>query len=177
MTSEFLRRKELEHVLRLLTPENALAMRVAIHTGLRIGDVLALRPPVKRQFYIREQKTRKVRRVNLTDELVRQLNANGNKAWCFPGRLRPKTRHRTRQAVWKDVKRAAAALRLPVHVSPHTARKVYAVGKLEASRGDLDAVRRALNHTDTTVTAVYTMAEALYNARYEEKDGRTVRKN
>ena len=138
---------------------------------------MALRPPVKRQFYIREQKTRKARRVNLTDELVRQLNANGNKAWCFPGRLRPKTQHRTRQAVWADVHRAAKALRLPVHVSPHSARKVYAVGKLEASRGRVQAVQRALNHEDAAVTAIYAFAAALYDAKYEEgPDGRPRRR-
>ena len=93
MTSEYLRRKELEHVLALLTPDNALAMRVALHTGLRIGDVLALRPPVGRQFWITEQKTGKRRRVNLPDSLAAALNHNANRHWCFPGARSPRLRY------------------------------------------------------------------------------------
>lgn len=43
MTTEYLLNREVGHVLAALTPANALVMRVCLHTGLRVGDVLALR--------------------------------------------------------------------------------------------------------------------------------------
>ena len=173
MRSEYLRAREMEHILALLTPDNELVMRVCLYTGLRVGDVVALAAPVSRQFWITEQKTKKRRRVNLPDSLVSELNRNAFGGWCFPGRLGG---HRTRQAVWRDVSRAAKALRIPVQVSPHTARKIYAVQRLRDSRGKLRTVQKALNHSDMATTMLYTMAEALYDARYEERDGRIVKR-
>lgn len=43
MTTEYLLNEQMEHVLAALTPYNRLVMRVCLHTGLRVGDVLALR--------------------------------------------------------------------------------------------------------------------------------------
>ena len=169
--SEYIPQRELEHVLALLTWENELVMRVCLHTGLRVGDVVALRAPVRRQFWISEQKTGKRRRVNLTQELVDLLNQNAGKTqWAFPGRLDPFGTHRTRQAVWADVKRAQRALRLPENVGTHSARKVFAVRQLSKS-GDLDAVRKRLNHDDAATTSIYAMAEALYRAKYFPAQG------
>ena len=141
--------------------ENALCLRIMLRTGLRIGDVLNLRKDqVARQFWITEQKTGKRRRVGLTDALVKELqrNARGSE-WCFPS-PRDKKRHRTRQAVWADMKRVSRALRIPVNVGPHSARKVYAVHLMQ-EYGDLESVRRALNHDNVTVTALYAMADLL----------------
>lgn len=168
--TEYVEAPEMAHVLRLLTYENELVMRVALHTGLRVGDVVRLRAPVKRQFWIVEQKTQKRRRVNLTQELVDELNKNaGNTRYCFPHRLDPE-KHRTRQAVWSDVKRASKALRLPQNVGPHTARKMYAVEEL-SKKGDLKAVQKILNHDDASVTALYALSDYAYRTRYERGDG------
>ena len=75
MTTEYLLNEQMEHVLSALTPSNRLVMRVCLHTGLRVGDVLALRTEqlLTPQFWITEQKTGKRRRVNLTNELFEQL--------------------------------------------------------------------------------------------------------
>ena len=174
--TEYVELPEMGHVLRLLTRENELVMRVAIHTGLRVGDVVRLRAPVKRQFWISEQKTGKRRRVNLPQDLVDELNKNaGNTRYCFPHRLDP-GKHRTRQAVWSDVKRASKALRLPQNVGPHTARKMYAVEELQR-KGDLKAVQKLLNHDDASVTALYALSDYAYRRRYERgDDGRTKRR-
>ena len=153
-----------------------MVMRVALETGLRVGDVLALRPPVKAQFWITEQKTGKRRRVNLRRERVEQLNRQSGRFWVFEGRTDPE-KHRTRQAVWRDVTRAARAFRLPVNVTPHSARKRYAVEKLRQNRGKLAAVQKAMNHSDQSVTMLYAMADSLYNAKYEQgPDGRIRRR-
>ena len=77
----------------------------------------------------------------------------------FSGAARP-GKHRSRQAVWKDVKRAADALRLPQNVAPHSFRKVYAVD-LMRKYGSIEKVQRALNHGSETTTMIYAMAAQL----------------
>ena len=150
---------KVEQALDLLTESNRLVMRVALDTGLRVGDVLELRTEqLAPQFYITERKTGKRRRVNLSGQLLAQLRQRAGKVWVFPGR--DPSRHRTRQAVWKDLKRAAKALRLVENLTPHSARKIYAVKLLE-KYGDIDRVRRALNHDNLAVTLIYAMADKL----------------
>lgn len=169
MTAEYLLDRELRHVLAALMPANRLVCRVALHTGLRVGDVLSLRTEqLSRQFWVREAKTHKRRRVNLTDALLAELRAQAGAVWVFPGARDP-AKHRTRQAVWRDVRRAAKAFRLPSHVSPHSMRKVYAVDLLRRCKGDLGRVQRALNHSDAATTAIYAMAAELYRAKYGEQ--------
>lgn len=151
-------------------PENRLAVRVSLHTGLRISDVLCLKPEqLKPQFWVIESKTGKRKRVNLPGPLLEDLQHNSGKYWVFPGRNDPK-KHRTRQAVWHDIKRAAAAFRLPQNVGTHSARKVYAVELLK-KYGDLDRVRRALNHAKRypSTTLIYATADALLEAKYTRR--------
>ena len=144
-------------MLDLLTYENRLVMRTLLHTGLRIGDVLQLKPDqLKPNFWITEQKTGKRRQVGLPEPLLSDLRESADAEWVFPGAAPGK--HRTRQAVWKDVKRAAKAFRLPVNASPHSARKIYAAELME-KYGDLERVRRALNHNSESVTLIYAMAD------------------
>ena len=80
-----------------------------------------------------------------------------------------------RQAVWKDVKRAAAALRLTANAAPHSARKVYAV-ELLRKYGDIDRVRRALNHGGLEVTLIYAMADKQLTAAGRRRRGKPGRK-
>ncbi|MEG0756191.1 MAG: tyrosine-type recombinase/integrase, partial [Oscillospiraceae bacterium] len=69
-----------------------------------------------------------------------------------------------RQAVWADVKRAAKAFRLPQNIAPHSFRKVYAVELLE-KYGDIERVKRALNHSSVEVTMIYAMSDKLLLAK------------
>ena len=157
MRTEYLIEKEVERVLDLLTYENRLVLRVLLHTGIRIGDALALRPwQLRPNFWITEQKTGKRRQIGLPEPLLSDLRSSSDSEWVFPGSKPGK--HRTRQAVWKDVKRAAAALRLTANAAPHSARKVYAVDLLN-KYGDMERVRRALNHGGFEVTMIYALAD------------------
>lgn len=166
MTAEYLLRQEMEHVFAALTPANRLVCRVCVATGLRVGDVVALRTAqLAPQFWITERKTRKRRRVNLTKELLSSLRAVAGPVWVFSGARDP-LQHRTRQAVWWDVKRASRAFRLPQNVSPHSLRKVFAVQHLNKHKGDLSSVQRVLNHTDQATTMVYAMSYQLYLSKY-----------
>lgn len=160
MTTEYLLDQEVERVLGLLMPSNALACQVSLHTGLRINDVLSLkREQLKPRFWVTEGKTGKRKLVGLPEDLRNELYLNwkkqGGGEWLFPGR--DPRKHHTRQAVWKDVKRAADAYRLNQNVAPHSFRKVYAVDLME-HYGDIEKVRRALNHESEAVTMIYAMA-------------------
>jgi integrase len=157
MRTEYLLQREVERVLDLLTYENRLVCRVLLHTGLRISDVLQLRPEqLKPNFWITEQKTGKRKQVGLPEPLLSDLLDSKGQHWVFPG-TDPR-KHRTRQAVWKDIKRAAVALRLTVNAAPHSCRKVYAV-ELMKQYGDIERVKRALNHGGYAVTMIYAMAD------------------
>ena len=170
MRTEYLIEREVELVLHLLTYENRLVMRTLLHTGLRIGDVLALRTEqLKPNFWITEQKTGKRRQVGLPEPLLTDLRQSAGGEWVFPG-VKP-GKHRTRQAVWKDVKRAAAAGRLTANAAPHSARKVYAVELLK-KYGDIERVRRALNHGGIEVTIIYALADKQLEAKGQRRRSR-----
>ena len=66
MTTDYLLQREIDNVLSVLTPGNALVMRVCLHTGLRISDVLNLRTEqLAPRFWITEGKTGKRRQIGL----------------------------------------------------------------------------------------------------------------
>lgn len=157
MKTEYLLQREVDNVLSVLTPGNALVMRVALHTGLRISDVLNLRSDqLAPRFWITEGKTGKRRQIGLPQPLLNDLKNTAGKTWVFEGSTPGK--HRTRQAVWKDVKRAAAAFRIKQNIAPHSARKVFAVDLLQ-KYGDIEKVSRALNHSSIAVTLIYALAD------------------
>lgn len=167
MKTEYLFEKEVDNVLSALTDTNRLVMRVCLHTGLRVGDVLALTPDkLKPHFWVTEQKTGKARQVGLPEPLLSDLRKHSGKHWVFEGR--DPRKHHTRQAVWKDVKRAADAFRIKQNIGPHSARKVYAVKLLE-KYGDMEKVRRALNHNSEVVTLIYAMADKQLEAKYRRR--------
>lgn len=174
MRTEYVLEREVDLILAALTDANRLVIRTALTTGLRIGDVLALKPDrLKPHFWVTEEKTGKKRQVGLPEPLLSDLKKHAGEKWVFPGRDPEK--HLTRQAVWKDVKRAAAAFRLPQNVAPHSFRKVYAV-ELMRKYGDIDRVRRALNHGNESVTMIYALADAQLSAKYRRRRNTTGRK-
>lgn len=171
MTTEYLLNREVDQVLYALTPSNRLVIQTALHTGLRLSDVLRLRTDqIKPRFWVTESKTGKKKLVGLPAPLLAELRAQAGRNYVFEGRYGEGT-HRTRQAVWQDVKRAARAYRLPQNVAPHSFRKVYAVN-LMRKYGDIDKVRRALNHGSTTVTSIYAMADMRLEAKQRSKGAR-----
>lgn len=152
-------------LLMALTPPNRLAILVSMTTGLRIGDVLSIKTSQvqKGKFGVVESKTGKRRQVRLGTALQQQiLGTCAGKVWAFPGRLHPHTQHRTRQAVYKDLRRAADLFRLPAGliVAPHSARKIYAVMEYRRTC-DIRHVQRLLNHSAEAVTILYAMADQI----------------
>lgn len=165
MTTEYMLNKEVDRVLHLLTPSNRLVMRTVLHTGLRVSDVLSLKTEqLKPRFWVTEAKTGKRKMVGLPADLLRDIKEESGKIWAFPGLKYGK--HRTRQAVWYDIKRAAKACRLPQNCGTHSMRKVYAV-ELLRKYGDIEKVRKLLNHKYGSVTMIYAMADRLYEQKYK----------
>lgn len=140
--------------------KNALALRVSLETGLRIDDVLKLTPSDLKGQTIRgkAEKTGKPFKKVLSKDLANRLKEIGNRYYIFPHRTKPKD-HRTRQAVWKDVKKAAKLLKLSGNIAPHSARKTYAV-ELFRDSGIKD-VQKELQHDHTDTTLLYAFADLL----------------
>lgn len=160
--ADYVDRVEFGHLLAALMPPNRLALEVSLATGLRISDVLNMRTDqLKERMTVRELKTGKTRRVRLPAELYARCLAQAGKVWVWEGR-QDWRKHRTRQAVYKDLKRAAALFRLPrgLQISPHTARKVYAVTQYQTGHS-LQRVQQLLQHSNEAVTMIYAMADEL----------------
>ena len=148
----------MELVLHALTRANELAARVALQYGLRIGDVLRLtrKDVEKGQTTIKEEKTGKRRTIKWTKQLREQLLIECGKVYVFEHRTDYR-RHRTRQTVYKDIKRAAKLLHVSGLVGTHSLRKSYAVRKYQAC-GDMRKVKALLCHSDEAVTMLYALA-------------------
>ena len=161
MRAEWLPKGEMYVVLGALSAENRLACEISLATGLRINDVLALTPEKvsKQRFTLREEKTGKTRRVRLPAELVKRALLISGQHYIFEHRLNGR-RHRTRQAVFKDLKKACANFGIKKNVAPHSLRKIYAVEEYERT-GDLKKVQKLLNHSNEAVTMLYAMANAV----------------
>lgn len=176
-SADYIDPEELKHVLAALTAPNRLAMEISLATGLRIGDVLKLPSNSLRRgrrLTVREQKTGKSRRLTLPQDLwERALKISGN-TWIFSGRL-DENKSRTRQAVWKDLHRAAALFRCKPQISPHSARKTYAVAKYQ--KLGLKGVQALLGHSNEATTLLYALADQLTQRKRGTKNDRNRRKS
>ncbi len=165
MRSDFIEKDELGHILFALTPSNRLVCKVALETGLRIGDILALKTAdlKKGSFTITEQKTGKKKRLRLREGLRSELLSQAGTVFVFPHRL-DENRHRSRQAVYTDIKRSAKLFRVKENITPHSLRKSYSVDLYRKS-GDLKKVVEALNHDNELTTMLYALADILTKKR------------
>ena len=113
MKTKAIEKDTLDLVLMALFPENRLVCKVSLAKGLRVSDVLTLKPSDLRTSRptVTDSKTKKRHRVNLPADIYAELQKVCGKNWVFEGRS-DIHKHRTRQAVYKDIQRAAGALRL-----------------------------------------------------------------
>ena len=77
--------------------------------------------------------------------------------------------------MYKDLRRVATLYRvdgkkLIEHISPHSARKVYAVEAYQKTRS-LRKVQELLNHEDEAVTMLYALADVLTARNHGAKMG------
>ena len=139
--------------------ENALAVRLSLETGMRIGDAVALPKSALngRRVAFRAQKTGKAAEVEISADLARRLSTISGDRWIFTGLDSQK--HRTRQAVYKDLRTVAVQYGLVEHISPHSARKTYAVGVYHSD--GLKACQQRLQHDREATTLIYALADKI----------------
>lgn len=164
--------------------ENSLALRTSLETGWRISDVLSLTPKQiqGRTVRIVAQKTGKADKKVISADLAKRLKQISGKDFVFEGRFGDKPR--TRQAVWKDIKRSARQLKLDGNISCHSARKTYAVEDFKD--GGLAQVQKDLQHSDVNTTMLYAFADLIdktpavqgvdFSQKKEEKPKKTKEK-
>lgn len=141
---------------------------IAVESGLRIDDVLSLPASAveKQTFTVTEKKTGKRRRIRWhadTRKYAETYARSHGKPFLFPHRT-DSARHRTRQAVWKDLKRASALFRFDFNLAPHSLRKYRAV-EIYRRTGSLEKVKSEFLHDDMSVTILYALADFLTEER------------
>lgn len=164
--SDYVKSDTVGVLLWALQPANRLACEVALQTGWRIDDVLALKSDDvrkaldgKRSISIKEAKTGKKSTKKLPVALLRKLSEIAGRIYVFEGRDDYR-KHRTRQAVFLDIKKAASRFNLKINLAPHSLRKNYAV-YLRKQGKTLEQIRNELNHKDTATTMIYALADEL----------------
>jgi len=176
--SRYINGGDLEKIIHNVPASERLPFEIAVSTGLRIGDVVAIRldqiDDSGDNMLIRfvAQKTGKEGSATIPPPLAarirRQMRSLRTSKFLFPPAKRyAKTPHLTRQTCWARMKRAARAAGVSLDgVSPHSLRKVYAVD-LRHEKG-LAAVRDALQHSNDAVTRVYAYADTVLNFESDE---------
>ena len=157
MKAQYIDKGKFKHLYAVMQYENVLALRVALETGMRIGDVLALRVENLRARTISyvAQKTGKRDKKVIDTHTADELRRNASNGWLFPGRD-PK-KHRTRQAVYSDLRKACAVLGVSEHVTPHSTRKIMAVDYFREH--GLTETQKALQHDRADTTMIYAFAD------------------
>jgi integrase len=161
MRSAFLQETTVKAIKSCLHWRDWLPYQVSIETGLRIGDVLALRwcniEPSGRVLFM-AKKTGKIGDTYIRPSTLTLIkSASFRSPWLFPGQKAGK--HLTRQAAWYRVKKACKLAKIDAQgISPHSFRKIFAVEALRAS-GDLSAVQKKLQHDGLGDTALYAFSD------------------
>jgi integrase len=143
-----------------MTYDNVLALRISLETGLRIDDVLSIRADDLRGRTLRgiAEKTGKPYKKTISQDLANRLRGLNRVGYIFPHRIK-QGEHRTRQAVWKNMKQAARILGIELNAAPHSARKTYSV-ELFHDKG-LAAAQKELQHDNISTTMLYVFSDIL----------------
>lgn len=134
-----------------------LPFQISIETGLRVGDVVALKASAVKSdgIHFKAQKTGKKGVAKISAALRRALPKGSG--YLFPSPRDP-SQHITRQALWGRVKRAAKSAGVDLDgVSPHSFRKSFAV-ELYKDKG-FAAVQSALQHANAATTELYAFSD------------------
>jgi site-specific recombinase XerD len=144
------------------TPHRSLCMvRLMLEAGLRVGEVVALRPEHLDmrtcRLMVREGKGAKDRVLWITDDsrdlIGAWLNRRPDSPWLFPTRDggRVSTRY-MREMVKRSARKAGVAEW--ERLSPHSLRHTFATDLLNAT-GNIRLVQKALGHASVATTQLY----------------------
>lgn len=164
MRAEFIEKGEFVRMLKDMREDCKLVMLVSLETGLRVSDVLGLTyAQALLHAPITERKTKKTCTIDLPSYLDSAISARWARSSCqasalvFPSdRDTRKPLHRS--TVYRAVKRAFDDC--GANVTPHTARKIYAV-ELYRQTGRIEEVQRRLRHDSPETTLLYIFSDRL----------------
>lgn len=164
MEADYLPENVIDEILSQMKPINALALRLSLATGLRIGDVLSIKwkDLNANELTKTSAKTGKIGKYILPlavfNDILSLCPYGGKGAYIFKGR--GKTKHITRQTIYLDMRRASARLKVLEHATPHSARKTFAV-KLRKSGASESEIQAALQHSNKGTTRIYSRSDNL----------------
>lgn len=164
--SDYISSDTIGPLLWALTRADKLICELCLQTGWRVDDVLNLRTEqvkhaltLKRTaLTITERKTGKRSRKEIPRQLLQDCKEQAGELYVFQGRDDYR-KHRTRQAVFLDIKRAAKKFNIKLNLSPHSMRKNYAVYMYH--KHGLERVQAELNHDNALVTMLYALSDEL----------------
>ena len=161
MRTDYIKPSVYRKIYNVMQYENSLALRTSLETGMRIGDVLQLKPEQlnRRTISYTAQKTGKKDKKPISADLAKRLKQISGKEWVFEGRFGEKPR--CRQTVWKDVKKACKELHITENVGCHSARKTYAVKEFQEK--GFPTVQKELQHDRASTTMLYAFSNLLTN--------------
>jgi site-specific recombinase XerD len=149
--------------VRYQTPHrNRVMVRFMIDAGLRVGELVALRPEhlnmMTCQLVVRDGKGARDRvlwiSADLRDEVGEWLERRPTSSWLFPTRDGDPVSTRYVRSM---VKRMALKAGLPEadRITPHTLRHTFATQILRQTR-NIRTVQEALGHSSVSTTQIYT---------------------
>lgn len=159
MKADFLKSDTYKFIYSYMKYPNALILRTCLETGLRVGDVVSLPSEALQgnKIHYTAQKTGKSGVAQISTDLANRIRNDKGK-WLFPS-PHNLAKHRTRQAVWRDMSKACKLLGIEQHITPHSARKTFAVELYK--KDGLNAVQKALQHDNLNTTMIYAFSDIL----------------
>jgi len=150
--------KEMRKYFKEQNERNYLMFLLGIHTGLRISDILVLivKDVQGASIFIREQKTKKTREVQMTSELKRAVKSytKGKPSDEYLIRSREgKNKPLSRSMAYKILNQAAEEFGLE-RIGTHSLRKTYGYHHYQKFK-DIATLQEALNHIEPGVTKRY----------------------
>jgi len=147
--------------LKRFHPRFCLLWELGIITGLRIGDLLKLKPNSFQSgtLTVTEQKTKKERTIKIHNDVIFDINFFAKMfhvkpdQYIFYSRADRKHKHMTRQWAHRIIHRTAQNNGLDF-IGAHSMRKIYACN-LFSSSGSVNAVQADLGHKHMSTTLIY----------------------
>lgn len=151
--------REIENIAKmkevLPSVRDRILFTIGINTGLRISDLVKLKPEDFKDGHIeiREQKTGKVNRLKVSDSVWRQIKEYIDaypKEWMFTSR---KGGHISTHQAWVIISAAGKKLGLE-HIGTHSMRKTFGYHAWKQGK-NITLIQDALNHSSQRITMKY----------------------
>jgi integrase len=162
LRAKYIEPETLKKIEKHFNDDEYLPFKIALETGLRIGDICALRwrdidcDKIK----VKAQKTGKIGEWRISMHLAKILALRKKMLggrYVFPSPRDPR-KHISRQALWLRLKTKAKQIGIEIDgLSPHSLRKVYAV-ELYRKKG-FEAVKLSLQHDYANTTEIYAFSD------------------